>query len=288
MHNPYARAVRVPRRLKIDLGLLVMALLAMLGLLLFHPFFSIQELTIIGTKRLSSAEISSAVMSTLNYRRWFIFPGASYIMADVDELHDVLMKKYSLSSVRIVKSFPHELAVDVQEKISTVIYDNGSTYSFIDPKGNVVEVRQQVTPIEWKGATVASSTVDLLGNGAVTHTPAVRRIKEELGDYPIIYDTRHKKVDADSQVVEEKTVSGIIEWFEFFYKQTNVPFGYIEISDERGEGVIKTGDGWEARVNLIENLDGQTELLSHLLNEQTNRSQLSYVDLRYAGKVYWK
>ena len=260
-----------------------------IALFLYHPFFRVQKIAVDGTKRLASDDITATVNSSLNYRRWFIFPGAGYLMADVDDIRNVLLEKYPLANVSVIKTFPHSLSVYVQEKISTVIYDNGSLYSYLDPSGHVVELLQQVAPSEWHDIPATTSSTDTNATPpASIHRPAVANIQREIGDYPIVYDTRRQKVEQQAQVLPEKIVRGIIAWFDFFEKQSNVPFGYIEITDDRGNGVIHTGEGWEARMNLIENIGGQTELLQHLLNEQTNRKQISYIDLRYQGRVYWK
>ena len=274
--------------------LLTVTLLGVTGILLYHPFFSIQTVNISGLQRVARAELTDTVHGVLDYRRFFVLPGSSYFMVDTDEVADVLMRKFPLVQVGIQKKFPQTLNISVEEKISTIIYDNGNAYHYLGEHGTVVETLSLVPEHEWQEAYDTATTT--LADGTVrvekklrsrTHTPNVLGIIEQYGDYPIIYDKRDVLPEISASALTEDDALAIIEWFRFLEKRAHVPFGYMSVTDTAGEGFIHTGHNWELRVRLTD-LQSQFDELLFILNEKVDQRNLSYIDLRYPGRVYWQ
>ena len=174
--------------------------------------------------------------------------------------------------------------VSVEEKISTIIYDNGAEYSYLDTDGNIVEILRKIGDDEWQEKSAATSSTPAIR----VHIPKSKQIKKEIGDYPIVYDERGLTAGMNTNVLDKETVAGIIQWFNFLNKQAKILPSYFTISDGLGEGVIKTGEGWYIKANFEKNIDSQFSELQYVLKQKINRKNVNYIDLRYPGKVYWQ
>ena len=295
LENPYRAQPAFTGRLKLKLWLALLAVTALIGVLLYHPFFHIQKIIIAGQERLTEAEIREAAQGIMNTRRFWVFPGRSYLIANVDEVKDILQDKFPLQSIFVRKTFPQELMITLEEKLSTIIYDNGKQYSYLGLDGKVVEIAENVTPSEWREVPSTTSTATLAPTSTEPepkgiHVPDVERVTAELGNYPIVYDTRHKEASVNQMVLGPEVVRSVIAWWQFFTKQTNVPVAYFIMADDGGSGQVITGEGWKALVQFAEESAAeQTEALQLVLKEKiTDRQGLKLIDLRFPGRVYWE
>ena len=295
-NNPFWQETEsIDWKKRIELIIFSLAILSLLLLALYHPFFHIEKVEVAGLQRISETEFKDSALGVTKYNRLLLFPGQSYFIVNLDEIRDILKDKYALESIIVRKQFPDTINITVEEKISTIIYDNGEKYSYIGTNGNVVEILRQVGEDEWQGEIKITTSTNELGEVVEkrqevgrSHTPAIKNVIAEMGDYPIVYDTRHRSADVNTNVLFDNTVSGIISWFNIINKKTDIPFKYIEINNEIGDAVIKTYEGWEMRVNLHKDIDTQFEELQYLLKNKITRPNLNYIDLRYPGKVYWQ
>ncbi|MBI5222339.1 MAG: FtsQ-type POTRA domain-containing protein [Candidatus Magasanikbacteria bacterium] len=282
------------------LGFLITALIIAGALILligiYHQFFRVKTVEVSGLQRINQKEFSQAVLGIIDYRKFWILPGDSYFLINVTEVKDIIKDRFPIEYAAVKKKFPATLTIQVEEKISTLIFDNGKDFCYLDTNGNVVEKVRQVGNDEWREKIQITTSTNEKGELEEkkeilerTHAPDIKRIKAEMGDYPIIFDKRGQDAILNTSAINHDLVSGIIEWFNFLNKKTDVLFGYVIIGDERGEGEIVTGRGWRLRVKLIDGVELQFSELQHLLTkEKINRENLNYIDLRYLGKVYWK
>lgn len=277
IHNPYRDGTHISPKKRIESALLIVILGISLWMFLAHPFFSIQNVAIRGLERISETEFRAALDSIVSGKKLFFFPGKSYILLNVDEVRAILEERFPLESLLVEKRFPHTLRIEVKEKLSTIIYDNSLEYSLVGLDGRVVEIMQKVGREEW--ADVPSSTP--------THIPAAPLVMKQIGDYPVVYDARHQPIEINTRVLENDTVRGIVDWFNFLDEKTNIAFRYMVLEDERGEAVIYTGDKWTLRVQL-NSREAQFDQLLYVLEKKIDRNLLEYIDVRYPGRVYWQ
>ncbi len=282
-------------KIKFQILLIIIAIISMVWLAIYHSFFHISKINITGLQRIDEEEIITSIDSVINYKKLFILPGRNYFLVNVEEISTILKEKYPINSIIVKKTFPHSLSVVIEEKISTLIYDNSNKYAYIGLDGNIVEVIRTVGEDEW----IHKTTTTLITNEEgieiekekiieSTHKPPVNRIITEMGDFPIVYDMRGKEVEQNSVVLKKDTVAGIIKWFDLINNRTDIPFGYIVIDNELGDGFIKTREGWEIKAKLNKDVEKQFESLQFILKEKVNRQNLNYVDLRFGSQVYWK
>ena len=280
---------------RIEVTILVISLFLMICLGLYSNFFKIKEVKLSGLQRIERSEITNAVFGIIDYNKLFIFPGKNYFLVNVEEIKDIMKQRFALESIIVKKTFPNTLEIILEEKISTVIYDNGKEYSYLDTDGKIVEIIRKVGDEEWNKKIEIVTSTNELGEEiteekvlAQTHHPNITAIIKEMGDYPIFYDTRDQKVEVNSKVISTDMVTGAIEWFNLINKNTDIPFGYIEINNGIGGAIIKIREGWELLIKLDNTVEAQFEELEYILKQKVNHQNLNYIDLRFPGKVYWQ
>ncbi|MFH1947140.1 MAG: FtsQ-type POTRA domain-containing protein [Candidatus Magasanikbacteria bacterium] len=294
--NPMWRDPETPNwRKRLEIIILLSSVVGMLGIGIYSSFFKINDINIDGIQRIDQNELKEAVQGVINYKKLFIFPGNNYFVVNVDEIRDIVKERFPIESIIVKKIFPNTVEIALLEKISTIIYDNGSEYCYLDTNGRVVELIRKVGEDEWLNKTEIVTTTNELGEEISeekiieqTHIPNITQIVKEMGDYPILYDTRKQMVEINSEVINEKFVRGIIDWFNLINKNTSIPFKYIIIDNGIGDAVIKTKEGWDIVVRLEENVETQFHELQYILKERINQKPINYVDLRFLGKVYWQ
>lgn len=264
---------------------------------IFHPFFQIKNVEIQGLQRISEEEFKNAVLGIINYNHLLIFPAKNYFLADLKQMDEILKERFPLAVIITRKVFPDTLNIQVEEKISTVIYDNGKKYHYLDTEGKIVEILRQVGEDEWQEIKKMATSTDATGKEISeikvverTHRPPVKKIIEEIGDYPIIYDQRGLDGEINDIVLSPEIIHGVISYFNFINKHTNIPFGYVLMDNDLGEGSILTLEGWQLKVSFVrDDLEKQFAELQYLLqSKKINRQTLNYIDLRFPGKVFWQ
>jgi cell division septal protein FtsQ len=293
--NPYKLKEGLNTKKKLEILLLIITTLGFIYTLIYHNFFHIKEINVNGLDRIEKEEFVDSVYGILECKKFFIFPGQAYIFTDVNEIRNIIIEKYPIETIVVTKQFPHNINIEIEEKISTVIYDNGEKYSYLGLDGNVIEILGNVDEREWEKEFKITTTT--LADGTIkeekelinrTHRPAIDRVIGEFGSYPILFDSREKKIDINEFVIKPEIVYGAIEWYNHINKKTDLSFGFITIDNELGEGTIKIREGWEMFVNLKERFGQQFDQLEMLLAEINDRSTLNYIDLRYPDRLYWK
>jgi len=268
--------------------------LSTLGLLLLHPFFEIRAIDIKGLQKIKENDIRDTVTGILSYKRFYVFPQDNFFVVDIEDLHSILSQKFPLRSLTITKNFPSTLHIQLEEKLSTIIYDNGEQYSLMDANGKISEVLRIVDDNEWRviKKNVTSTNADGVEVSTDTiisrfHAPNYQKISKEVGEYPLVYDTREKKIGKWEQVLDENTVQEIIEWYEILKKNTDVPISYFYLDQEVGDVLIKTSEGWTIKAKLNNKINDQFQALQYILKEKVQRPNLQYIDVRFPGRAFW-
>ncbi|PLX28505.1 hypothetical protein C0581_02030 [Candidatus Parcubacteria bacterium] len=279
----------------IKISILVISTIIIFVTCIYSSFFHMTDISITGLQRISETEIRSTLDGISSYKTFNIFPRKSYFLTDIDEIRDILKERFPIRSVIVQKTFPNKLSVIIEEKISTLIYDNGKEYSYIGLEGNVVEKMRNVGEYEWQVKTETTTSTNEQGETETheeiierRHVPDTKSLIHELGDYPIVYDTREKSVDINEQVLNNEEVQSIIEWFNILTKTTDIPLKYFVIDGEVGDLVVATYEGWVIKTHVANNPTSQIEKLKTILNEKVTRPHVNYVDLRYEGRVYFQ
>ncbi|MBT3419440.1 MAG: FtsQ-type POTRA domain-containing protein [Candidatus Magasanikbacteria bacterium] len=295
--NPYAKKEKTsPWKWKAKIFIIIVCGIAMLGISMYHPFFYVQkkDIFIKGLSQINTHDIEEKIQGIINYNKWFILPGDNYFFVDVSDIRDILLESnFPIDSVVVQKNFPNTITIDIEEKISTIIYDNGKQYSYLGLQGHLVEIIQNIGEDEWEYNTKIVTSTNELGEiieeeikEEGVHTPKAQRIQKITGDYPVIYDVRNKEVGENYSTLKPIIIKGIIEWYKIITKKTDIPLTYIEITNELGDATLFTKEGWEIKVKVTKNIQTQFQSLLFILEEKVQRPNINYIDLRYGDQIY--
>ncbi len=282
-------------RVKLQFFTFFVAVMALIGVLLYNPFFHITDISIEGTQRLTNAEVLEAVHGSLEYKKFFVLPAKSYFLAGTVDIEGILVDRFPLNTVHITKKFPNTLTVILEERLSTVIYDDGSMYYFMGLTGKIVEPIQKVTDAEWRIETeIVSSTTetgDIISEEreiARYHTPDVQSLIHDVGEYPIVFShiANGDTPDINSEVIPEGYVTALVVWYHALQSQSVLKPRYVDITNPR-HTVFYTS-GMSVHIDLMGESAPQITRLETALQEIDNISIVSYIDVRYAGRVYWQ
>jgi len=279
---------------KFKFVLLAISLFGTFGVLIYHPFFGINKITLLGQERIDTNKLQETVGGIINYYHFGVLPKKNYFLVDLNEVNIILKERYPIENITIEKIFPNELKITIGEKISQIIYDNGLKYYYLDTLGQIIEPLRRVGDEEWQRTKTVLNTTTTTGTPILVeeiykkHTPNTTQIKKEMGNYPIIYDKRDgvdiNKISLDTQVVKDT-----INWFNQINKFANVKFNYLQINNIDKEGEIVTSKDWIVKIRFNDNVENNFAKLQYLLqNEKLDINNLKYIDLRYPDKIYWQ
>lgn len=267
----------------------------LIGILFWHPFFTIRLVSVTGTTRVASPEVAAAAEGIMDRTRWFILPGNNFFLVNTTEIANILTQRFPFYRVSLKKQFPNQLHIEAQEKEPVLIFDNGREYSYVDPSGQVIKVLEKVGESEWHFTTAvaptstpgATSTLVIVNQW---HEPAAKRIVGSHGFYPILYHVAGPTTTPNSQAVTLELVTNVLTWQERLDNGLGEPGAlYFQQDNDRGEGSIRTRAGWSVKVRLLEDPNVQIERLELALRTIKNQNvKFNYVDVRFAGKVFWQ
>ena len=294
-YNPYRREDTSGRRkLTLELVILGSSTLLLIYLIVFSGLFNIRHITISGNKKIDAVEMEVVVKNTLEYKSFGFIPNSSYFVANIEDLKEVLTRRFPIDTITIEKKFPHDLAIGLTEKISTIIYDNGSIYAQVGLDGSVIELIRAVEDREWK--EVISAVVTTTEDGTTTtidavvdkvHSPDSKGLITEVGDYPLIYDKRGHTIDKGLKPLSGDEAQLALEWYNGI---KNMEFGINLFGIENNtDFFIETKQGWVIKGRFIrKNVTDQIRELKLALQKIDDTKRLSYIDLRYENRIYWK
>lgn len=284
--NPFRR-VEEKRKLPliIKIFFLLAILLSWITLAIYLPYFRLNKIIYYGLDIIQKDEIENYLkLEYLN--SWAILPHNNYFLSSTGEMSKMLNQRYSLEKVEVKKRFPNILVVDLKEKISSAVYDNGEKYFLLDDHGTALKFLGDTGYIMPTTTNPNYSTSTNMLATAVNHKPDHLKIKNNFGNYPIIFDTRFLPVEEKQiNILSPKIIAGTILWRDLLEKEgiANVKY-FITDNPLSGLGAI-TNKGitiyWQPDNDLNEQM---INLKTILHNEQPGE----YVDLRFGERVYWK
>ncbi len=301
--NPFKKQ-KIRRAISFKRIALPALLMAWLSLVIYLPYFRITKITYSGLKIIKQTELGDMINQNFLERKK-IWPANNYFLLNSGAIAAYLQNTFSLNAVQVKKIFPHTLQVELQEKISTVIYDNGHKYFLLDQNGTAIKylravgekefvLKQNTAPRLVAGfkttatSTAAISTVEITTTtNSLTHLPDYGALKKEFGDYPIIYDLVGPTTTAEKQtgVLKPEMIKGIIDIYNNISRGGVALVNYFTI-DNPGTGVtVYTNQPWKVFIQPLEDIEAQLNNLKIVLNSNYSSE---YVDVRFGERVYWK
>lgn len=264
-----------------------------LACLLYIPYFHIQKIEYSGLKNNTKQELDSFIYANYINKKGLL-PWGNYFFVSESKLTKALLKNFSFETVTVKKTFPDKISIDVIEKISSVIYDNGKKYFLLDQQGTVIKFLTDVAPseiIKKQNILLSTSTADSVSSTffsttSITHTPNIGKITKQFGDYPIIYDSRNIEVEKNTtSILPSQYIAASIDWYNELNQRGSITPEFFAIDNLNAGVIINTDQNWDIfiqpRNNTADQIDAFKKILSSI-------KPTSYIDLRFGEKVYWK
>jgi hypothetical protein len=302
--NPYKR-VSARKKLNIPYKTIasVTVFIAWIGVMLYTPYFQITKTEYHGLKIIKHDEIDSFVRQNFLNRGRF-WPEDTYFLVSANSIEKKLDETFALNNVTVEKVFPSTLKITLEEKISSIIYDNGSGYFLLDGSGAVlkkillsgagegssVTTTASTTPRSPTStqilANLSASSTLLASTTTLLHVPNFAKISQEYAGYPIIYDSRERSVEERAKnVLPAGFIAGVLDIANSMRRTKLVSIKYMTTADPNAGIDVYTDRAWKIKMNPLLDSEAQIENVKTIV--QTSKP-IEYVDVRFGERVYWK
>lgn len=308
--NPYKPQNQVKSsKIKLKLILLFLILLGWAFCLTYTPYFRINKILYFNLGNTSRAELETFIHNNyLNRKSWL--PVNNYFFISSNKLANDIKNNFSLETAIVTKVFPNGLNIEVKEKISAIIYDNGKKYFLLDKEGTVIKPLADVGQNELKlkpqspsysqlTSTTTTSTSQNMASSTPTtslsettstptheHTPNNEKIKRFFVDYPVVYDRRNIDIeDKQKNVLPTEYIDSIIAWNKELSQQGRLKPKFFVFDNLNSGIVIDTSEAWYIIFQPKNDTNLQINVLRELMKTIKPKA---YIDLRFGEKVYWK
>lgn len=301
-HNPFKRTEKKTKKISFKKIILPALLAIWFGIVIYLPYFRITKITYQGLKIIKPGEIENIINQQFLQKRK-IWPTNNYFLTRESTIAKTLQEAFLLNSVEVKKIFPSTLAVTLQEKISSAIYDDGHRYFLLDQNGTIIKYLESSTssefaltqnqnntaiqnkPVAISVATTALSTTTTTTSPAFVHIPRYAALEKSYGRYPIIYNINNNAVDEKAAVLPGTITRGIIELFNRLERGRLATMHYATINDPAAGVTVITNKPWKLLIQPTNDITAQLENAKIILRDN---KPTEYIDLRFGERVFWK
>ncbi len=290
--NPF-RAHKKPSKIKVKFIVFIALLATWMISLAYIPYFKINKISYLGLHNTAKNELDEFIYENFLNKK-SVLPLNNYFFINTKKISADLYKKFAFEIVEVIKIFPNQLDVNIKEKISSVIYDNGKKYFLLDSGGTAIKYLKDVEPHEMTQKIVSSSADMLTASASSTpvntptteHAPDYKKINKLFGSYPIIYDRRDFEVEIKQEnILPTEHIAAVIAWHKALAEQGIAHLKFFTLDNLNSGIAIDTTDPWNILFQPKNNNEAQINALKEIL--PTIKPQ-QYIDLRFGEKVYWK
>ena len=304
--STYKKSKAPVRKLRLALITLPILFVIWVGFLLYSPYFHITKVNYFGLRVTKAEELKDIVEGKL-LKGGSILPKNDYFIVNEASIAKELEKAFSLKKVTVTKTFPDTLEIVIEEKISSIIYDNGKKYFLLDESGTVQRFLKDVdskenelqTPSAPVGVTANTTTAALLATllaGTTTtvqtpennfiHTPNYATIRREYGGYPLIYNNTKPDIQVEqTNVLTAKKIKGIIDMYSAVENSGLARIRYMEIGDPAAGVIIHSNQPWEIYFEANDDIEAQYNHIKLILKDTKPKER---IDVRYGDRVFVK
>lgn len=293
--NPFRRT-KAPSRTKttLKLSILLIVISFWMGCLMYLPYFQIQKIEYSGLKNNTKQELNNFIYTRYLHKKSRL-PLDNYFFVSDKKITKDLLQNFSFETVIIKKIFPNKITIDVQEKISSIIYDTGKQYFLLDGQGTAIKYLTDVEPSENSLSSVAneiiitsstSITTSSVSTSTLVHTPNYQKITNTFGEYPILYNKHAADITVKQEnILPTDHISSVIIWYNSLNEQGSITPEFFVLDNLNSGIVIKTDRNWDIIFQPKNSIQDQIRIFREIL---PTIKPAHYVDLRFGEKVYWK
>ena len=221
-------------------------------LIVFSPFFQINEFTILGNQKVNSHIIKNFLESSAE-RKIFLWKTRSIFLTDIaDSERRIKENNPQIESVHIEKNFPHSLIVEIKERKPIAIFCQKENCFFLDKNGIIFEKTS------------------------------------DKGDLLLIEgDNNKSNLNLGKEIIPPETVFKILK-----VENGTKDIKFLSLSiKEPHKFIFKTKEGPEIYFDFQGDLNQQIFNLETFLREKVkpeNLKVINYIDVRFGNRVFWK
>ena len=274
LKNPFKKEFPVQKnKTGIILTLLVLLIFGWIALMLTLPYFKISKITVIGNKITKAAEIE-------NFIRQSFFAKNNYFLFSDKSTAEKIKEVFLYENVQIKKIFPDTIQITVNEKPTSVIYDDKTNYYLLDNEGKVIKQLNEFANIP--AVNISTSTNSTTSPNI--HLDLYRQIQNAYGNFPVIYNDK-PTLGIKKDLISPKIIKSAIEWEKNIRDQGVGEVQYFKIGETDFNLRIFLKQPWYILINT--DLDSQVQM-KNLKIIISNNKPTEYIDLRFGERVYWK
>lgn len=266
LKNPFFRQRKEKTEHRFGKLIIISSVIAFFACIWFFfaaPLWRVNDLEIKGLTRFEESEVRNIIEDAKKETIMLVLKRNNIFLFQTEETADLIKEKFSLAEVKIKKSFPHKLIIEISERPYSFVYQEKEK-SFFSSSDNYL-----IKEIDLAGAD-----------------------REEAAKYFLI-----ENKNSVSLVKENNRLDLSKEYLDFIFQLkeelNNYPELLIEkfiISDQYFNSVfVKIKDGPQILINVKDGAREQIERLILVKNTKIkdNFNKLDYIDLRYGDKLYF-
>ncbi len=249
-------AARIPFRIWAYLILFGILIIGLVWVICFSPFLTISEIEISGIneERLKSIQ-QSAWEQTHQHRFWFLSQSHLYLF-DSQTFKEKILEDYTFNDIQIQKKIPKKIKIVISQKTPVAVWFENDAYYIIDSEGWIIDSTSGPLP----------GLVSINNNG--------------------LAKLNNKRLEGQESLIKAclELRSGLDASFAYLNADQ------ITATHERNTVTLILKDGTLIYFTVDESIASQLERLDVLIKDQLKNqlSRVSYIDLRFGDKVYYK
>ena len=283
--NPYRKPRKDtgPMRTKAAAIIFGLTLIAWVLLLIFHPFFFVEHVLVRGVVNIDEQQVAEKVKDVLQKKKYFLLPGNSYFFIDDSRIQKVVTGNFPAESITIQKYFPSTISVELTERLSFIIHDDGDRYQLMDENGTPIRNLRKVAVHE----TLTRGGEEDGTPTSTAHYPDIVALKQQFGNYPTVYNISDPSQQG-SGLTNASTAAAILQIAKFLKESTNFATHHFIIPNELKTILVEHKDGVRVSFNPQENLSEQLSTFKEAWQKElrVNTQYGILINARYPGRVY--
>jgi len=230
-------------------------------------YFKIKKISIEGNITLSSEELASAALNLITGKYFFVFPKNNILLASGGEIKEKILSEFPRTRfISVSKNLPGSLSIKIEERRPTALLCRDTDCYFIDEAGYAFEKSPYFS-----------------GNIFIKFSDE----REQLGSVA-------SKWKLHFQVVSEVQFSGLMTFIDSAAREgvivTDVILKKEGIYNLNTQAGLPGQASWQIILSERNDFKIAADNLKIVLENQVKdkRSELEYIDLRLANKVFYK